>query len=150
VTCKTCSIQLDSYLDGELLGHERVQVNQHLEKCAHCREELRVMKVLKQSISEMDMVEPPEGLDERIMAHVMGNVEKREKRTYNFWTAAAAVTAFAAFLGVAAATMKKTENTHAVERAGGMTELTRDQAYVAGTDPLSGGAAAMPIHFNGR
>jgi len=70
ISCEQISPLLSAYLDGELSRAERESVEWHLSECEACRNELRELEEVKQFALQLDEVQPPISLRERIMARV--------------------------------------------------------------------------------
>ncbi|HET7577704.1 MAG TPA: anti-sigma factor [Bacillales bacterium] len=74
---------LSAYLDQELDDKEKERVEQHLENCPACHEELESLAALKKQIAfAYETVEAPDGLEMAVM-------DKIEERRHTVQTAAA-------------------------------------------------------------
>ncbi|MCE5323481.1 zf-HC2 domain-containing protein [bacterium] len=62
--------KLGFYLDGTLDEHTLEQMEAHLAQCEECRRELAAMKTLIDAAGEIETVEPPLGLRDRIIQAV--------------------------------------------------------------------------------
>ncbi|MBK9179533.1 MAG: zf-HC2 domain-containing protein [Acidimicrobiales bacterium] len=58
--------ELSALLDGELTADRAVEVRQHLEACPSCRAELAHVEGARSVVRALAMVEPPEGLFDRL------------------------------------------------------------------------------------
>ena len=104
-TCDETRIALGAYVIGSLEPSERSAVDEHLETCARCRDELSELAVLPGLLGRVDIDDvvsaepsaPPELLDRLLRA---AGAERRTARRWRVWTAAAAV---AVTFGAAAA-----------------------------------------------
>lgn len=150
MTCKAISARLDRFVDGELELHERAQVSRHLEMCEDCRAEAHALGELRSIMEQLKVVEPEAGFEERLVATVFSNVERKERRERNVWIAAAAASTCLMMLGIMAAVSMRETRFKEAELAEGRFEMSRDQAYVSSSDPLSGGSALMPVEYQGR
>lgn len=70
ISCEQISPILSAYLDGELSKAERESVEWHLQECERCRSELRELESVKSFARQVEEVQPPISLRERIMARV--------------------------------------------------------------------------------
>lgn len=67
-TCTKNRKRLNAFIDGELTGSARREIEGHLSVCRACRRELNQMRGLERMLS-CDVVPPvPEGLSDRILA----------------------------------------------------------------------------------
>ncbi|HYA49249.1 MAG TPA: zf-HC2 domain-containing protein [Burkholderiales bacterium] len=62
--------RIDLYLEGELAGPERAEVERHLAVCPACRLELEDRRLLVRAVAELAPVEVPEGFAEAVMARL--------------------------------------------------------------------------------
>ena len=82
---------LSAYLDDELSGEERSQVEQHLRDCTPCTALLADLKLLARAGAEEQVPPAPADMSARIMAHIpRGVVERRRHWIYRMPLAAAA------------------------------------------------------------
>ncbi len=92
---------LSAYLDGELSGEERSQLEQHLRDCAGCTALLADLELLARTAAEEQVPPAPADLGARIMTHIpRGVVERRRHWIHRMPMAAAASLAAAALLWV--------------------------------------------------
>ena len=92
---------LSAYLDGELSGEERSQLEQHLRDCAGCTALLADLELLARTAAEEQVPPAPADLSARIMTHIpRGVVERRRHWIHRIPMAAAASLAAAALLWV--------------------------------------------------
>lgn len=150
MTCKAVSARLDRFVDGELESHERAQVSRHLEMCDECRAEANALSELRSIMEQLKVVEPEHGFEERLVATVFSNVERKERRERNMWIAAAAASTCLMVLGVMAVVSMRESRFQEAELAEGRFEMSRDQAYISSSDPLAGGPVVMPVEFQAQ
>ncbi len=92
---------LSAYLDGELSGEDRSQLEQHLRDCAPCTALLADLELLARAGIEEQVPPAPADMSARIMAHIpRGVVERRRHWIHRMPLAAAASLAAAAVLWV--------------------------------------------------
>lgn len=152
MTCRNVRNKLSAYIDGELTGSEMLAIRSHIAQCPECDREERSQRAFKRLLGAMPCVEPPSGLEDRLLTAI----RKEQKSTASWWpqikmaslTAGAAATAMFAILTFA----KKPANESVRADTTEITafDATRDQAYVAGSDPLSFGPVALPTDYEKR
>lgn len=92
---------LSAYLDDELSGEERSQLEQHLRDCTPCTALLADLELLARAGAEEQVPPAPTDMSARIMAHIpRGVVERRRHWIYRMPLAAAASLAAVAVLWV--------------------------------------------------
>jgi anti-sigma factor RsiW len=62
---------LERYLDEDLLGAERAEVEAHVSACAGCRREVESYRVLFADLDRIPSPEPPAGFDVRVLDAVL-------------------------------------------------------------------------------
>ncbi|MCC2671631.1 MAG: hypothetical protein K0Q72_4102, partial [Armatimonadetes bacterium] len=101
--------QLKAWVDRELEAAAEAPVAAHVENCAHCQEEVTIMRKLGVSLQELDsLVEPPAQLRERILARTGGPAGAHGPSRWSVgnpfalirWAMAAAVAVIVGFVGV--------------------------------------------------
>lgn len=151
MNCNTVQARLSAYVDAELTGQEMLDIRRHLDACPCCREEERAERVLKAMLGDAPAVDPPAGLEQRLLSAL----DAEPKRTPVRWSLRPAFL----YAGVAAAAMfvtltlldNRPDRQPVADRAADATSLIRrDQAFTASADPLSGGQGAMPANYVGR
>lgn len=85
--CDQITEYLSAYIEGELEPGLRLNVDQHIEECVHCREELAAVADVFSAFAAANLMrEPPEILHDNVMRRL--RVEQREKhRTPVGWFA---------------------------------------------------------------
>ena len=77
MNCSEIEDKLSAYLDGLLHDDERNNVEKHCAECIRCRHSLEELERTKNILEELDEVEPPSWLTERVMSRIR---EKEEAR----------------------------------------------------------------------
>lgn len=100
MTAQPCDNLLD-YYNGHLSQLEKAQFEKHLSTCTSCKEELFELRQLAEYLPyASDTVQPPEDLEDRVMASILGEEKKasfdtpipaRKKRSWFFPSVAAAL-----------------------------------------------------------
>lgn len=70
MTCKRASAWLQLYLDGRLDVRRIVRLEEHLDMCQACREDLDVLEAICHGASALDYVREPADLTEHVMRRV--------------------------------------------------------------------------------
>lgn len=149
MTCRHVQSLLSAYLDGELGGEQMLAIRHHLHGCPACEQELAELRRVKQLLEDWAPVEPPSGLEERLV-HLIGRSEPTPRR-WNFrWALAGAAAAAALTVGLIAVNRVGTSprtlaQGPAAERT--LEELYRDQTLFASSDPLAGRAPIVQVSF---
>lgn len=77
MTAQPCDNLLD-YYNGHLSQLEKAQFEKHLSTCTSCKEELFELRQLAEYLPyASDTVQPPEDLEDRVMASILGEEKKR-------------------------------------------------------------------------
>lgn len=66
--CREVDHKLEAFAGGELPQRERTAVQQHLDSCRECREELEGVRQLQEVMRRKSIPPVPEGFAERVMA----------------------------------------------------------------------------------
>ena len=79
--CDKIRIKLSAYLDSELESEILRQVDEHLFKCAGCREELEALQTVDRRIMDFPMLRFSEGFTEKVMSRAIKseNHKKNER-----------------------------------------------------------------------
>ena len=91
---------LGPYLLRQLTAEEEHELEDHLEECPRCRDELDRVRQTHTLLREFAVSEPPADLKSRTMAHVLGEPTTRRGVRWKLWVPAAAALLLAAILGV--------------------------------------------------
>jgi anti-sigma factor RsiW len=136
-------------LDGELAGNEMLQIRSHLNSCVACCAEADAVRHVKWVVNNLPEHEPSEEFRERLSRNVFASAPAAQS-PFQFSMALVSTAAFtAALLSAFAwvhqshpqAALTPTQQTTAVRESS--FELDRDQAYAAGSDPLTGGSVML-------
>lgn len=152
MNCRNVHHKLSAYIDGELTGAEMLAIRSHVSNCAECEREERSQRAFKRLLGAMPTVEPPSGLEDRLLRAV----RTEQKKQSSWWpqiriAALTASVAAAAMFGVLSGVKKPASPTASPEAVEFTAfDATRDQAYVAGSDPLSFGPVALPANYENR
>jgi predicted anti-sigma-YlaC factor YlaD len=150
MNCNQVQSRLSSYLDSELSGREMVAVRSHLDSCEACRAEETAERHLKELLSDLCVREPSADFEQRLLANVM---TAHESRTHHRWRPAFALVGVGAFAMVVTLTLTswlRLESSLVAESPESRTIISRDQAFVAGDDPLSDSSMVVPATYAGR
>lgn len=156
MNCKCVSQRLGGYLDGELAGTEMIAVRDHLNRCDACAEEAESLRSLKSSLAFLPACAPPEGLEERLLASVRAQMRPTmsRRRVGFYWGGAVAMAAAAGFLAVWFGALghsgSDANQVAAITPEEGSFELSRDQAYEAASDSLSGHSILVTASYGDR
>jgi anti-sigma factor RsiW len=152
MTCRNVRNKLSAYIDGELTGAEMLAIRSHLTHCPECEREERSQRAFKRLLGAMPCVEPPSGLEERLLSAI-----RQEQEVARSWwpqlkmaSLTAGVAAIAMFAILSLAKRPVAESVRADTTEFTAFDATRDQAYVAGSDPLSYGPIALPTDYEKR
>lgn len=107
MSCQRVVSMLSAYIDGEVHGQDANLVKQHLEQCASCAQELKVLQRTTEVLRAVPEVEPPASLMEQIEAATVKRVGllARLQRAFDYmpgytrW-AAGTVAAAAVLMGI--------------------------------------------------
>jgi len=78
MTCKEIEKRLPAYLEDLLSPEEKQDVEDHLASCLRCCETLADLKRTQTCLEDLDEVEPPPFLEQRIMARVREEAEQKQ------------------------------------------------------------------------
>lgn len=143
MNCKAVDQILSSYADGELSGREMRLVREHLSGCAECSAELEMVLRLKRCIAALPDAECEPDLEDRLIRAIYREQSSQRSRfKLVFAGGLAFVGAFAlATVWLQGSKAQAVEASNQVARSG--FELDRDQAYLAGSDPLAGNTVIL-------
>ena len=123
--CESIRDMLPAFVRGEMLPHEVVQVDLHLEECAACQAEAGVVRLLQSTLAPV-----PEGLESRVLTALRRGRLVNGRRT----RLALAATLGAAMLG----------GSLIYDRAGVMREIDVEAvSWAAAQDPLLHGGSEL-------
>jgi hypothetical protein len=128
-----------------------LSIRSHLTRCPECSREERSQRAFKRLLGSVPCVEPPSGLEERLLGAI-----RADKPVHRWWSqlriaSLTAGVAAAATFATLALIQPKDQETAQVEKSDVTSfEINRDQAYVAGGDPLGVGPVALPVDYAKR
>lgn len=70
MNCRKVGSLLSAYIDGELLGVEHRQINEHLRDCAPCEEEHQSLLMTKRLLSGLSLPTPNFNLEDRLLNRI--------------------------------------------------------------------------------
>lgn len=151
VLCNRTRSLLSAYSDSELTGSEMLRIQDHLRSCPACRRELEQIREIKEYLAEPLPIEAPLGLEDRILQRVHASSSRRPLslglRFRLVGTAAAAASFVFAIWVLPYGSQERTAEASLGEEM--RFEVARDEAYVAGADPLGGRPMVLPVSYGG-
>lgn len=153
MTCRCANSRLSAFLDGELSGHEMLQVREHIAHCPECAAEFHAIRELKQFVGAMKAPEPSEGLEARLRARVFAEAAESPVRARVTWRFA-----FGSFVATAVVAsgffmwLNRGSSGHFNQpvEARLPVSIANDQAYYAAGDPMSPMAPVMSAGYHAR
>ena len=157
MTCKCVSQKLDGYVDGELTGIEMLAVRTHLRHCVACQNEAETVRELKTALASLPCHNPSPDFEERLFRVVRQEMAPTlsMRRPAFVWSSALAGAAAAGFaivwFGVLHAPEKQPSEVASkpIQETTAF-ELSRDQAFTAASDPLSGQSMVVSTSYGNR
>jgi len=150
MNCRYVHARLSAYIDGELPGNEMLAIRSHVSRCSECEQEEKELRSCKRLMGAMPLMVPSDGFEDRLLRAVRTSEPKalvwRSLRFAPYVTAVAAVALVAVLVG----RVKQDSQPNANPAVSQSFELSRDQAYVAGADPLGVGPVAIPTSYAKR
>ncbi len=70
--CKEIGDSLVDWVEGELTGAAQARIGAHLQDCLSCEAEVRRIQTLTGQIGQLPEVQPPRGVEARVMARIRG------------------------------------------------------------------------------
>lgn len=137
MNCRTAQTLISAYADNELTGMETLSLREHLRACPECRLEIESTIAVKQRFQSLATIEPPSGLESRLMNAV---VTSRANRTGTLALTGLLATASlaAAILAIRMADQPTVPSQPIAKTSTDRLELAADRAYLGGSDPMSG------------
>jgi len=77
--CRDMKEKLSAYLDGALPSEEKKLIKEHLNSCPQCGMALKELKKTEEFVRNLEEVEPPAWLTQKIMARVKAEEEKKRR-----------------------------------------------------------------------
>ncbi len=69
---------LSEYLDGAVTGKEKAEIEEHLTSCSKCNDALAELQKTIQHVKEIEEVDPPAWMTQKIMARVREEAEQKK------------------------------------------------------------------------
>jgi anti-sigma factor RsiW len=102
MNCESASERLQEYVDGQLAGFERQELEAHLESCAACRSELALLAQVDEALAQLPVLPEPQDLHAQIMAQVRTSPHLQPLAAFRLRWEDAAISAAFAWAAVAA------------------------------------------------
>lgn len=135
MNCNVAKAKLSALVDGELDGNGMIAVRRHLDSCPSCQREYRELRMVKTLMGELPLVEPPFGLENRLIAAL----DRPKTRTFpllRLWVPATAAVAAAVLTFAWLANVQEQPTVAEATPVPSSFELDRDQAYVGASNPF--------------
>jgi anti-sigma factor RsiW len=152
MNCKNVQASLSAYLDRELDREEMLEIRQHLADCERCSEEEASLSSLKHLLRDVPSYEPSAEFEQRLVSNVLGAPAETgnvvTKVSYLLVSSVAAA-AMLATLVVLSALGRQGDPQVMTNTPGSdvVFDISRDRAFDAGSDPLSGTPVVMPMNY---
>jgi anti-sigma factor RsiW len=75
--CSDVQEKLSAYVDGMVSSEEKMFIDEHLKVCQKCNDSLAALKKTLQYVRDLEEVEPPPWLVQKVMARVREEAEQR-------------------------------------------------------------------------
>jgi len=148
MNCRYVLSRLSAYIDGELAGSEMLAIRAHVARCRDCGLEEAEIRAFKRALGSLPSVVPSEGFEERLLRAVRtSEMQTPAFRGLRFAPYFAVVALSVVLIGVIALRPRPSSHSRPASTVAQSFELSRDQAYVAGTDPLGVGPVAIPVSY---
>ena len=79
--CKTASMLMMEFIDGEINELGKNKLYEHLDKCKDCSEEFSLLTDSLDMIDSLDELDPPEGIEDLVLSRIDTKKYKSEKRS---------------------------------------------------------------------
>jgi predicted anti-sigma-YlaC factor YlaD len=76
VDCDKFKEDFSSFLDGELPNDQRVKLEDHLSNCPDCKETIRQIKIIKQSLNYLPLVSTSPDFEQRLRQQIFNQNQK--------------------------------------------------------------------------
>ncbi len=150
MNCRAVQAKLSAYVDAELSGREMLVVRRHVEYCDRCAGEVDFLRCVKVNVAAIPDVRAPADLEAKLLRAVAGESKARKVRVPRMLSGFAAASVLAV-IGFSWVQQTRAENEQARHlRQIEAFELARDQAFVAGGDPLDGDAGVLSVSYGSR
>lgn len=81
MNCSKIQSLLSAYMDGELPGHEQLQIRRHLSDCQSCAAEHESLLTTKRMISSLSVRQPTKDLEQMILEALAEEESSRKRRS---------------------------------------------------------------------
>lgn len=135
MNCNVAKAKLSALVDGELDGNEMIALRRHLDGCQPCQREYRELRMVKMLMGDLPVVEPPFGLENRLIA-ALDRPKTRTLPIFRLWVPAAAAVAAAVLTFVLLGNLQGEPKVAEAAPVPSSFELDRDQAYVGASNPF--------------
>jgi hypothetical protein len=76
--CNDIQEKLSAYIDGDIASEERMLIDEHLKSCQQCNKTLTEMKKTTEYLRNLDDIEPPAWLTQKIMTKIRSEAGKEK------------------------------------------------------------------------
>lgn len=153
MTCKHAEIHLSAFVDGELTGETLLGLRKHLAECEDCSARAGALIELKSVLGTLEPVEPDAEFEGRLLRAVFGEnhvaASAKPRLRPMHWVAAAACVGLAVALSWRFFAQSQVQPEFTLPHQDFNARVTRDQAYLAGSDPLMGNSV-VPVTMSSR
>jgi anti-sigma factor RsiW len=146
--CRHIAPLLSAYVDQELHVSDMAEVRQHIETCTRCRFDADRLSVVKMSVSRLQSLNPPEGMESRLHEAVFTRPAVG-RATWAFLGVLAASSIAATLLATNLSVPPAPAAQPIVHTRTHEFEIAADKAYLSGSDPLGGGMPAVTVSYAG-
>lgn len=80
MNCEKYSEWIPLYIDGELEDTNHIVFENHISDCDSCREEVRILEDITNSIKALEAIEPPEGFHKELMERIRREYEQNQQK----------------------------------------------------------------------
>lgn len=151
MNCKLAAVLISAYIDSELDGVQMLELRRHLGSCAECSQELRELRALKRLLGSAESPRPSEQFEARLCERVMRADGVAATGKFLLRSAVALSVAAGAAVAWLISSQPRVVPASPSEPTSSIAfELDRDQAYVAGGDPLGGHAPIITVGSSAR
>jgi len=77
--CGDVQKNLPAYMEGMISSEEKVVIDEHLKTCQKCKESLSDLKKTVEHLQNLEEIEPPQWLTQKIMMSVRSEAEARKR-----------------------------------------------------------------------
>ncbi len=139
MNCKNIQALLSAFVDGELTGHQMLEIRSHVADCRCCREEETEMRLLKSLLTATPVIEPSDDFEERLISAVFKHEVQPEPLTY-FQSASllGGISLVAAALTLLVLNFIAASPVEARAASPSVAIMNDDQTSMQGADPFGG------------